>query len=199
MNTQGMDKVRRKMRSATQSLNEAENANDYEQFVDRWTAFLLTLNAAFNALEKTIKGNKKHREWYEIISKERYNDPLMRYLIEARNVEEHGLAPVTGITPYTFAASALGGGGFEVDIDIGHGNDYASVKPMPGSTVVVQRTWPRPILVKIVKDNRGVTEEFAPPTSHLGNEIASTKPIDIGVLGLGYLQMVVDAAERELK
>lgn len=139
---------------------------DYEQFQPVWTEFLLALNAAFSKLEKGARGCGKSEAWINRHKNTRRKDPLLSYLHQARNADEHGLEPVSSSTPGKFKRRADGA----IIVAIG-----------------------RIHLAEVVDDRFG--DRYPVPQSHLGQPIAPMTPFrdrqigpwETGKLGLAYL------------
>ena len=58
-----------------------------------WASFLVHFERIFHRLEGAAGG--KGDAWYGKVEEFRKKDPLLSYLLHARNVDEHGLVPVT--------------------------------------------------------------------------------------------------------
>ena len=70
------------------------SATNYADFEAAWTDFLVSTNAIYTILEVGAKGSPQSRQWFGRKKIERRNDPLLQYLHQARNADEHGMAPV---------------------------------------------------------------------------------------------------------
>lgn len=132
---------------------------------------MLALNAAFLKLEKGARGCGKSEGWINRHKNTRRTDPLLAYLHQARNVDEHGLEPVSRATPGRIVPRAEGGA---IIVSIG-----------------------RIHLVEVVDDRYG--DRFPVPRSHLGKPIDPMTPFadrdigpwETGKLGLEYIRAML--------
>ena len=140
-----------------------------------------------------------------IKTKKRPNkDSLIRYMVQARNAEEHGVEPVIaqeagsiGIhsgNPHRLTRMAdivINGDGIRLlspSIDVGTGQ----VVP----TIVEQKP-SRPRLVTVVDTRFGT--EFPPPTEHNGKSLNDVSPYQAATLYLNYLEQLVSEAESLMR
>jgi hypothetical protein len=70
---------------------------DFEGFEACWSEFLTAGNGVHTALEKGAKDSPKSRQWFGGKKRERREDPLLSYMHQARNADEHGLEPVAAL------------------------------------------------------------------------------------------------------
>lgn len=68
-------------------------ATRFMDFADHWSAFLSAWKGIYTALEQGAKVSPQSRQWFGGKKAERIRDPLLQYLFEARNADEHGLEP----------------------------------------------------------------------------------------------------------
>jgi hypothetical protein len=163
---------------------------------------LLALNATFSKLEQGAKGCGKSEGWYGEHKHVRRKDPLLAYLHQARNSDEHGLSPVSKATPGGVGINPPPGSN-RIDLVTTGENGQVTVHPnadgrMPSITVKLGR-----IHLVEVRDDR-FNDVFPVPQTHLGRPIepiiklgAEVGPLEVGALGLAYVRAML-AEAREL-
>jgi hypothetical protein len=70
-------------------------SKDYRTVRDNWTGFLIASNRVFTLLEQGSKSSPESVRWFAKHRELRKSDPLLSYLHQARNADEHGLAHIT--------------------------------------------------------------------------------------------------------
>lgn len=108
MNLNAITKAESRLRLATQQLESCSNAANHNDFADAWYLFLVAAKNVLTTLEQGAKSSAQSRQWFGAKKQERKDDPLLQYLFQARNDEEHGLADVTKLKAGYFAI-----GGFD--------------------------------------------------------------------------------------
>jgi hypothetical protein len=190
-----ISKAQKRFNKAERCLATALKAASFEAFQDAWTDFLLSANAIHDILESGARGNPQTQQWFGGKKKERGKDPLLSYLHQARNSEEHGLAPVTALQARGWSIEDGGGGlrihSLEAD---DRGNISGLVSPAPGAAAPIAKHWPSSIHLAVVQDDRFKTK-FAPPTHHLGEELKDSSPATVGDAWMVYLKLFLDEAE----
>jgi hypothetical protein len=83
--------------SAHQSLTDLGATKHFGEIERHWAGFLLHFERIFRRLEAAAGG--KGNAWYGRVEQFRKKDPLLSYLLHARNVDEHGLKTVTKRQP----------------------------------------------------------------------------------------------------
>lgn len=158
-----------------------------DSFREQWDSFLVAASAIFSKLEQGAKGHGKSDVWFGLKKEERANDELLRYIKQARNIEEHsvmesveqhGLRLVPD-NPYTKVVSD-GSDGKPVQVSYEVGKPFSMRVLHPG-----------PYLLPVI--NRGVT--FNPPSKHLGEPMPDQRPITVMKLALAYLEKMIDEAK----
>lgn len=167
-------------------------STSFREFEPAWADFLVALNGVYAALEQGAKETPQSRQWFGRKKRERREDPLLQYLHQARNADEHGLEPIA--EDKTFRMTVIADPGVVVtgaNMTIG-GREYH----MPKIDGNIQN--PGILSVNFaclvtVKDTRFNTS-FAPPTEHLGNVIEDTSPRGIAALGAQFHSSLVKEA-----
>lgn len=165
------------------------DANSASDFAECWESYLVALKAVGEILLTGSKGHNQARQLLETRWIEVTSDPLLKYLIEARNVEEHGLEPTA-----EFAGPSLGIGGpgesVRLDGTIGPGGTLR-VTPLNGSNVTITYS-PKSARLLPVKDRKGNT--WPVPDMHLAKVVSDQAPISVATLGLAYFSRLVEDA-----
>lgn len=184
MDPAAVEKAQFRLQKANEAYQRLLDRTSLADFRSDWTDFLLASNAVYSSLEQGSKENPQSRQWFGQLKRERREDPLLRYLHQARNADEHGLASV--FESSNAGNIEVGGPGMTV---------YGATIIEDGNTVFNQQ-WPdgiqegivvenkRPILVKVRDDRFG--GEFHPPETHLGNPINGLNPIVVARAALDY-------------
>lgn len=129
--------------------------------------------------------------------RQRTEDPLLCYMHQARNSDEHGIAPVTEQRGTSLAVGKPG-----EHVHIGRLEFRQS-----GQTIFVSgsatdstgkdapiRVRPRVILIQVEDERFGT--KFDPPDSHLGNPMQDDSPLNVASLWLKYLAALIDEAAQ---
>lgn len=163
--------------------------------------------SVIHAIEVGAEGTPQGRQWYGGIRRFGKADPLIRYMYQARNAEEHGKGKVIAhnatpgfgvINPDTKKLEPirlLDGSTEEITPDGGlQYKVLETAQPRPrGWNIGIGHVPTGPILVPVY-DNR-YHETFPPPISHNGKAISDTSPLRIAELFLAYLEKLVSDAE----
>lgn len=185
-----IEKCRERLRRGATAITGMEAADNGREFAICWESYLVSMKAIGEILRTGSRGHRAS----EIFLSERWpevsGDPLLRYLLEARNVEEHGLEPTAN---FTQSWLALGGPGESIRLDgtFGPGGTMR-VTPLNGSTVTITYS-PKSAKLLPVEDIKGQT--WTVPTEHLGKPVADPSPVSIARAGLTYFTQLVSDAQ----
>jgi len=195
MDSTAVEKAKDRLRRAKESLAQISvpGQQKFERLADHWSTFLIALNGVYAALEQGAKSSPQSRQWFGMKKNERRKDPLLQYLHQARNADEHGIAPVTKMTPLNvrhLSGDPLTELIVEEDrLRIGVGKDQTA-------TV---RVYVPTFILTTVSDTR-FGDSFEPPTHHMGKPVEHTKsPPSVGALALAYAEALVLEAEAIAK
>ena len=195
MDISAIEKAKQRLRKAQESLQRVRSSENYEQFQYAWTDLLLAGNAVHSILEQGAKANPDSRQWFGGKKNERRKDPLLSYMHQARNADEHGLMSVTAIKagqtrirrtkgPLVIkAGSIISPDKTNLMID--------NSDPSAGDLEITQLP-ARAELITVTDDRFG--NSFDPPTEHLGAPLADTSPSAIGTAWVEYLEKLVTEA-----
>ena len=146
-----------------------------------------------------MKGDAKAEMWFGKLNSARRLDPLLQYLYQARNDEEHhGLARSTErqvghvsigrITGQTAKIGFLNVRGSAGKIEVIDGGGHENFEPE------VFVTPPHLILVQVRDRDR--VKVYDPPTEHLGKPLEQgTDPIVVAELALKYAESLLAEAD----
>jgi hypothetical protein len=81
-----------KVRSAVAALRAADNADKIDA---AWLEFLRSASRFYSTLKASSNASGKAKAWYGRQKNTRKRDPLLSYIHQARNAEEHGLRHIT--------------------------------------------------------------------------------------------------------
>jgi hypothetical protein len=79
-------------KEAVTSMQQADNLDKLEK---GWTDFLIMANRVYTKLEQGAKSNGTSKGWFGRKKHERRKDPLLSYIKNARDADEHGIERVT--------------------------------------------------------------------------------------------------------
>lgn len=194
-----IEKCDRRLGDATTAFAVCLKPNFYEDFVKGWTDFLIAATSIPHIIEKAAGATPQARQWYGGKRNEGRKDPLVLYMFQARNAEEHGIEPVTEFEPAEYTIEHPEMGMTIGDPRISPDGKTLYLKAGHGPTGPTPRITRKPANVRLasVYDDR-FKQTFDPPTVHLGQPINSGEPAtpaQAGNLYLSYVSALVRAAE----
>ncbi|SFK52732.1 hypothetical protein SAMN04488518_10652 [Pseudovibrio ascidiaceicola] len=148
-----------------------------------------------------MKGSERTEQAFKRLKAERKKDPLMQYLHQARNAEEHSIQEVTETVP---GATTIGGGGpefskaFRASFSInngvlgGVGGNPPEISPLDGKPVLIKQIGPQVKLKSVT--NYG--KKYPVPREHKGKEIEIPTPIEAAEFALSYLSEVLEKVRK---
>ena len=190
MKRAALERAAERYRMASEAVESLAKANSYNEFSTAWFNFLMAWKGIYTLLEQGAKDAPESKQWFAAKRKIREEDPLLEYLYQARNAEEHGLSRTW--------RSSTG----EVLVKVTPGQNISHSKdPITGQFTVfdadtgeplemVQQTSAGPALVLIRNRNK----EYGPPIGHLG-EVVDITPTGVAAAGLVYMQSLLIEAE----
>ena len=110
MDRKTIRKADSRFRLARRSINNLMRAEKFEDFEDSWYQFICAAKSVHTVLELGSKGNPKSRQWMDGKNTFRNNDPLLQYIYQSRNDNEHGLDTGLDASPGPLAIGAAGPG-----------------------------------------------------------------------------------------
>jgi hypothetical protein len=191
MKPQGVEKARYYLNKAKAALERVRVSRNFEQFSDAWVDFLAALNSVHSKLEAASEGNPKSYQWMSKKIHIRRKDPLLLYLHQARNAEEHGIEDVAedagigvSVLGTGYIKSMVIVGGKVVSADFGHG-------PIPK---IIERPKGGARLVSVRNSKYG--DVFDPPTEHLGKPLQARSVTELGQIAIDYHAALIDDAAK---
>lgn len=194
-------------RQAWERLHRARNAHkellgstSFEEAESAWSDFITHAATIFSKLEKGAKGHNKSEPWFGIIKSQRKTDPLLIYVHQARNTDEHGIAKITDREMGFMRLRAEGGGvhirGMEID-ERGRVAHLDATPTAPGGRVIIET---KPATLKLVPVSNDIYKDtFNPPTMHLGRPLKDGSPSEVATLALEFLEAIVKHASSLTK
>ena len=80
-----------RLKLAERALGEIHGAGgNAETFQIHWLDYLIQWKGTYNKVQQAAKDTPQEIQWFGAVNKDRRNDPLLRWLYEARNDGEHG-------------------------------------------------------------------------------------------------------------
>lgn len=186
-----LQKAQDRYRIAAKAIERMSATDSLEDQEDEWFTFLRAWKNIFTMLQQAVKGDPKAIMWFGKKSAFRRRDPLLQYLYQARNDDEHGLTRVTNREPGGIAFGkpivpgpvhigkltiSMVGGNIGIIDGGGHENfdpSFEFIKPS--------------LRLLPVKD-RDKAKTYNPPTEHMGRPFAGgTIPFAVAEAGLSYV------------
>jgi hypothetical protein len=187
-----------------------QKAERYAELADHWYVFLHAAKGIYTTLEQGSKATPQARQWFGLKNQERKNDPLLRYISEARNDDEHGIEENTEIRPSRLALGERKpgasramrdqfgntfvdcGAAYEFEGGVPNRASMPILSPLDGKLVHSSFT-PSRIALKPVRDRS--LRCYPPPKFHLGRALQTDGPIEAAELTFTYLFGLVAEAE----
>src|SRR3546814_508027 len=191
MNPKALHKAQLRLRVASKTAADLKDCKTYGDFSDAWYIVLHAAKGIYTMLEQGSKPTPQGRQWFGGKNQERKDDPLLRYVTEARNDDEHGIEPITEYAPATLALGVKTPTSSGKMIDE-YGNVFMNcgtayrvtgasgpvkvpqLRSLDGKPIENRFTPPTARLIN-VRDRAG--RVYTPPRSHLGVSIEPTPPI----------------------
>lgn len=165
----------------------SSNLDEYEEY---WKEFLHKLDKGFNKLDDLFKNDKRVREIIDSIKTARKSDPLIAYLMQARNSDEHSVRQIAKrVEGHTKISGGVGGGKIilitEGNVEIEFAVDRLNV--IPKGTFEGGKL-PTNVI------NRG--RQYDPPSICSGVKINTQIPHAIAAIGLTFYNKKIFQIER---
>lgn len=195
MKVAAIEKAEDRLSTAKENLSALEKSIDYPSSRRAWYGFLLSSNAIFSIFQQGTKKSTNCRGWFAKKTNQRQTDPLLSYLHQARNAEEHGIQSVTALDRQTAVFMMDGEPVASID-DIAGGSGtfrHLSKHPPDLSKVTELRIYPDRARLLSIK-SRDVA--FHPPSEHLGLRIEEATPIIVARLMIQYLESMIEEARQ---
>jgi hypothetical protein len=188
MRPQAISKARARFTRAEEALAKIQQSDGFRHFEAAWTDFLLASNAIYTSLEQGAKSSPQSRQWFGRKKIERREDPVLQYVHQARNADEHGLDRVYSERREELAE--ISGPAVTVELEAPDGRTVAKDLPAGRNTVYLRSVR----LVPVTDTRFGTT--YQPPLEHLGKTLTHAHPSAIARLVLDYQAILIDEAEK---
>lgn len=193
MNPKATAKAKSRLRVARRAIEDLRQCQDFDTFNDIWYTFLAAFKNVYTVLEQGTKNSAQGRQWFGGRKHERRQDPLLQYLYQARNDNEHGINNVAEYVPGEVRGGVRKPGfsnsmRFSV-ID----GQITQLESLDGLPVLVERTLPH---VKLVRVHDRAGRPYDPPDQHRGQNLTDRSPLHVATLAVDYLGDFVAEAER---
>ena len=212
MDKAAVEKAKGRLRVARKALAELKSSRTFSDFSDSWYVVLTSSKNIYTVLEQGAKSSPQSMQWFGAKKQIRKSDPLLQYMFEARNDDEHGLGSAVQLKPELHEIGVAGpgysnavrldGGPFSNVVIQGCGTAVAfeggppppdlRITPLDGKPVRVRRTPATTTLIPIAARGDRV---YAPPTHHLGQRLQDASPVAVAELNIAYLESVLGEAE----
>jgi hypothetical protein len=188
MNKVGVDAARTSLEQAKAAIAAMERADTLAKMEAAWSDFLIKANRVYTKLEQGAKANGSSYGWFGRKKNEQRKDPLLSYVKNARDADEHGLKQVTARHSHEIGIGAAPGQTVAINEPItlrnteeGSTVEFGPSGPPPG--LVVQFFPPGVRLVEVA--NRGV--KYQPP--------GDTNPTSVAKKAAAHLEALVAEAD----
>lgn len=186
-----IDQAKTRLTDAEEALNELVLATNFKQAERAWRAYLVAVNSIYAKLEQGAKGDTKSDTWYGNKKHERIKDPLLSYLHQARNSDQHSIAITAGQTPPNTD-------GMGRQLKFNERTElfkFQAHDPKTGKlNAEGEGLFAGPTLKPLKVRNRGV--DYEPPRQHLGKEIPFCDFADgLAKHAIPYLKSLIAEAE----
>lgn len=152
-----------------------------------WFDLVQAFGTLYSKLEQAAKTSSDSRKWFETKKVERKRDPLLSYMLHARNAGEHTLVRPAGAAEFAVSARYTGRDGM-----IGFSFDERGRFVPTADGVADVRVYENEILLNAAID-RGV--HYRPPEEHLGQQIDGSTAKNVAPMVIAY----ADSMLREAK
>lgn len=172
----GILKAKSRLDEAKKHYTNCRASTTHNQYAEAWAKFLISSAAILHVIEGASRHTPQGRQWYGAKRTQCRKDPLILYLYQARNEEEHGIEPVTKITPGKVIMHVPEGGvvvraqirGRPSDENLS--NLLLNPNNYPGAVPTFTILPPRPELLPVTSKEGDV---FQPPKEHLGKPLSN--------------------------
>lgn len=196
MDKKAIAKAQSRFRVAEKAISDFAKCQNFDAFDDCWYTFLTAAKNIYTVLEQGAKSSAQSKQWFGAKAAERRNDPLLQYVYQSRNDDEHGLERVTERVPGKLMIGKKmpgSSGSMSVSLKTGRHGEVVDFKATAhdGKPIIIEEILPHVKLIKVT--TRGVT--FSPPQEHKGAPLADTSPVFVAKLSLDYLSSLIKEAE----
>ncbi|MGV3730213.1 MAG: hypothetical protein ACO1NN_05590 [Sphingopyxis sp.] len=196
MQSRLLAQAKSRLKLCERAFNEIKKCRfEQDDFQTHWQDFLVQWKGAYMKVQQAAKTTPQELQWFGGINTFRRKDPLLRWLYEARNDEEHyGLTDSAIYKPADWLFKLTKGGPRKVLCKLDGPNGPQLIDKETGEVVgVLQSHDPQVSQLQEVTERDG-KRKVPPPTRHLGRNIPP-EPKIAAFLGLQWLTELVASAE----
>lgn len=196
MDAKAISKAESRLRSAEGAVERMKSALDLRHFEDHWYEFLVASKNVWTVLKVGARVKAQSSQWFGGKEAERRRDPLLQYLYQARNDDEHGLRSSVEVVPGFLGVGKNAPGysqAIRLDGTIGPGGTLR-VTSMDGKPILTEVAPARAYLVPV--HDRDEKTVYQPPCEHLSRPLTDTSPVAVAEVGLTYLRNLVAGARQ---
>lgn len=212
MDKRALEKSASRLRLVRKSLLDLDASVSFEEFSDTWYSFLTAWKNIYTILEQGSKTTAQSRQWFGAKKRERKSDPLLQYLFEARNDDEHGLDNSLNLQPRFLDIGVVSeGSSRKIRLD---GGPFSNVVIEGGATAArFEGSIPKGIRatsldgkpIKISYSGEKITlttvkprgrPPLGPPTEHLGLHLSDSSPLNVAKQAADYINGLHDEASN---
>jgi hypothetical protein len=163
-------------------ISTIESSRTFDDIEREWTIALAVLLSIRNKLKNEFKDCSSCKSILDDMTNKFSSDELLSYILHSRNCDQHSIMPIAekgGTSTVVRGPLTIQPG----TVIIGGKLPAMTDKISGDGEIYLQES----IALIHVTDSR---RTYAPPSSHLGNQLSSTKPTDLLKLALDYLRDV---------
>lgn len=175
-----------RIRIAETALSAMQSATNFATLADQWFIYLFSWKGVFTAFDEAVV-SQPAKDWLADLRKEYRRDPLLHFLYEARNAEEHGLAMSAQHAQFTGLYAVIPGQRIEM----------GAIGPIDADTKLPLKLemWQGPgAVLNAVKDRKG--REVGCPLAFRGVSFPDFGPIPPARAGLDWISKAVEDANQ---
>jgi hypothetical protein len=196
INWRAFDAAKEKLSIAHSKVAAMRAANDIYALAGLWEEFLTLQQQVFLRLRKAFEHGQS-QAWSDAVFNEQRTDEMLKYILHARNANEHGIDNITETSPSQLTIKPKEGTTLSVKHMIVDSRGPAPWVAMDHETMAKAVVSFLPATIKLVRvRDRGI--DYDPPTNHLGQRLDAT-PIIVAELTTSYLARKVTEAENQFK
>jgi hypothetical protein len=196
MNEKALEAAKEKLQHAREKVSAMTAATDIRILARLWEEFLTLQQQVFLRLSKAFeRGHSK--SWSDAVINEKRSDDMLRYVMHARNADEHGINSISEANMGKVTINPRQGMTLSVNrmvVDTRGPTPIIAMDPETAANATITFI-PASVKVLPVRD-RGV--DYNPPTSHLGDPIISS-PISIAEMTISYLEKKIHEGETRFR
>jgi hypothetical protein len=193
-----LEKAQARLSTAERALAANKAARTFPAFEEAWTTFLLATNTIYTVLEQGAKSHATSRQWFAGEQKRRRKDPLLQYLHQARNADEHGIEPITKRVPMSLELSSQDGQPFSIyGIKIMKSGKVEVDAVSDAGGFVEHKLHPPYACLRTVYDRRH-GNKYDPPNEHFGTRLDDLTPFRAAQLSFAACRDLISRAEALL-